>query len=230
MERRQIILAVVLLFSVATYFLPWFTAKVSFNGEVLTETSYGYYYVVPIVTPYFVPTGVFCVIGLVLSTISFKRMRRFQLLNIIAGILTLLGTISSFVYAFNVAASKVPSDSISWSVNVWGEYGMGLMFLFGLLIATIGAFQKLYGALRGLYVEMKPLVKIGVCGAGIICLIIGMAFITISIYSLVGGNVEFVIQEKTLTSEKGAIIFSGIGAIVLIIGALMTFVGFKKIK
>lgn len=230
MERRQIILAVVLLFSVTTYFLPWFTAKVSFNGEILTEASYGYYYVVPIVTPYFVPTGVFCVIGLVLSTISFKRMRRFQLLNIIAGILILLGTISSFVYTFNVAASKVPSDSISWSVNVWGEYGMGLMFLFGLLIAIIGAFQKLYGALRGLYLEMKPLVKIGVCGAGIICLIIGIAFIIISIHSLLGGNVQFFVQERMLTPEEGARFFLSVGTIVSIIGATLTVIGFKKMK
>lgn len=230
MEKRQIILAIVLLLSATTYFLPWFTVQVSFNGEVWTETSYGYYYVVPFVAPYTVSVGVLCVMGFILSAISFKLRQRFELLNIAAGIFILIGVAGSFIYTFSVAFSGVSPGKTSWSVNVWGEYGTGLMFLSGLLIAAIGAIQKLYGALKELYMEMKPLVKIGVCGIGIVVLILGMIFIAMSVYSLVGGNVQFVVQETVLPPEEGAKIFLTVGTIVLILGALVTFAGFKKIK
>jgi hypothetical protein len=77
---------------------------------------------------------------------------------------------------------------------------------------------------------MKPLVKIGVCVAGIACLIIGLAFVAISIYGLIGGNVQFIVQATVVSPEEGAKIFLIIGMIILGIGALATFEGFKKIK
>ena len=231
LEKHQIVLALLLLFSVLIYFLPWFIVKVSFNDEAYTEIIYGYYYVVPIVTPYNVPVGILCVIGSVLSAVSFEQTKKFWLFNVTGGILILTGIISSFIYTFNAISSKIPFGSTSWSVNVWAEYGAGLMLLFGSLIIIVGAFKKLRGAMRGLYVEMKPLVKIGVCGLGIVCLIIGIALIALSIYSLAGGTgITFTINERVVTAQEGGQIFSIIGVIMFLVGILFTYLGFKKMK
>lgn len=231
LEKRQIVLALLLLFSVLIYFLPWFIVKVSFNGEAYTEIIYGYYYVIPIVQPYNVPVGILCAIGSILSAVSFEWKKKFLLFNVTGGILILTGIISSFMYTFNAVSIKIPFGSTSGLVNVRAEYGAGLMFLFGSLIIIVGAFQKLRGALRGLYVEMKPLVKIGACGLGIVCLIIGIALIALGIYSLAGGTgITFTINERVVTAQEGGQIFSIIGVIMFLVGILFTYLGFKKMK
>ena len=143
----------------------------------------------------------------------------------------LAGIISSFIYTFTAVSSKIPFGSMSWSVNVWAEYGAGLMFISGSLIVIIGAFQTLYGALKGLYIEMGPLVKIGVCGLGVACLIIGIALIGLGIYGLAGGTgITFTINERVVSAQEGGQIFSIIGVITFLIGILFTYLGFKKMK
>ena len=231
LEKHKITLVVLLLIVFITYFLPWFTVEVSLNGQAYTETVYGCYYIIPMVAPYSVPTGILCVTGFILSIISLKRTRRFLSFNVAGGILILAGVIISFLYTFIAISSKIPFNSISWSINVWAEYGAGLMFLSGLLIAVIGAFQKLYGALKGLYIEMGPLVKISVCGLGVSCLIIGIALIGLGIYGLAGGTgITFTINERVVTAQEGGQIFSIIGTAISLIGIALSYIGFKRVK
>jgi len=74
-------------------------------------------------------------------------------------------------------------------------------------------------------------VKIGVCGLGITCLIIGIALIALGIYSLAGGTgIIFTINERVVTAQEGGQIFSIIGVITFLIGTLFTTLGFTKRK
>jgi len=98
MSRGQIVLAILLLLSIVSCFLPWLTAKVIIGEEDRSTTNYGYDYIVPLGARYSAPVAILGVIGFILSAYSFKAIERVRMLNVIAGILILVGAIAAFAY------------------------------------------------------------------------------------------------------------------------------------
>lgn len=141
MEKTQIILAILLVLSVISCFLPWMTADVTIGGQDRSSTNYGYEYIVPLGTRYTAPVAILSVLGFVLSAYSFRATQRIRMLNVIAGILILVGVIGAFAYTFSAAIAEA-TGSFNYSVNVFGEYGMGLEALFGFLMLIFGARAK----------------------------------------------------------------------------------------
>jgi len=162
MSKGQTVLAILLLLSIVSCFLPWITAKVRINGADHSTTNYGYDYIVPLGAPYTTSVSILNVLGFILSAFSFKvwqriarlspeekdteqgiqetfkATRRIRRLNAIAGILILIGVIAAFIYTSDAAIAKA-TGSVSYSVSVSAEYGMGLEALFGFLLIIIGA-------------------------------------------------------------------------------------------
>jgi hypothetical protein len=141
MEKTQTILAILLVLSIVSCFLPWITANVRIGGEDRSSTNYGYEYIVPLGTRYTAPVAILSVLGFILSAYSFKATQRIRMLNVIAGILILVGAIAAFAYTFSAAIAEA-TGSLNYSVNVLGEYGMGLEALFGFLMLIFGARAK----------------------------------------------------------------------------------------
>ena len=138
MTKGQIVLAILLLLSIVSCFLPWLSADVRIDGEETSTTNYGYDYIIPLGAPYTTPVAILSVIGFVLSAYSFKATERIKKLNVVAGILILIGAIAAFAYSSNAAFAEA-SGSLSYSISVLGEYGMGLEALFGFLMIIVGA-------------------------------------------------------------------------------------------
>jgi len=135
------LLAIVLVLSIVACFLPWLKMDAAILGEEqIKRDIYGYDYIVPLGAPYTAPVAILSVIGFILSAYSFKRIQRIRILNVVAGILILVGVIASFGYTASVAFADVFEKGGSF--NAWGDYGMGLEALFGLLMIIIGALQK----------------------------------------------------------------------------------------
>jgi hypothetical protein len=141
MERKQIVLAILLLVSIISCFLPWLTADVTIDGEARSTTSSGYEYIIPLGALYTAPVAILCVIGFILSAYSFRATQRTKMLNIIAGVLILIGVFAAFSYTSSVALGEA-TGSYNFSINVLFEYGLGLEALFGFLILIFGASAK----------------------------------------------------------------------------------------
>jgi len=141
MSKGQIVLAILLLLSIISCFLPWLTAKVVIGEEDRSTTNYGYDYIIPLGARYSAPVAILGVIGFILSAYSFKAVERVRMLNVIAGVLILVGAIAAFAYTTSAAMAEA-TGSLSYSINVWAEYGMGLEALFGFLMIIVGARTK----------------------------------------------------------------------------------------
>jgi len=135
------LLALVLVLSIIACFLPWLKMDADITGkEPIERDIYGYDYIVPLGVPYTAPVAILNVIGFILSAYSFKWIQRTKMLNVVAGILILVGAMASFGYTTSVAFADVSNKGGSF--HAWGEYGMGLEALLGFLMIIIGAKQK----------------------------------------------------------------------------------------
>jgi hypothetical protein len=143
MEKGQTILAILLLLSIISCFLPWLTAKVVIDGEDRSTTNYGYQYIIPLGVRYTaMPMAILNVIGFILSAISFKAIERIRTLNVIAGILIMIGVALAFAHTLSAAMTAATGASRGYSIFVSAEYGMGLEALFGFLMIIAGALVK----------------------------------------------------------------------------------------
>jgi len=140
MSKIQIMLAIVLVLTIVALFLPWLNATTVVGGERVATINRGYDYIVPL-APYTAPVAVLCVIGLVLSAYSFKAETKVRKLNVIAGVLIIVGVIAAFAYT-TAAAMGAARGGLGGSINVSGSYGMGLTILFGFLMIIFGALAK----------------------------------------------------------------------------------------
>jgi hypothetical protein len=142
MEKGQTILAILLLLSIISCFLPWLTAKVVIDGEDRSTTNYGYQYIIPLGVRYTAMSmAILNVIGFILSAISFKAIERIRTLNVIAGILIMIGVALAFAHTLS-AAMTAATGAWGYSIFVSAEYGMGLEALFGFLMIIAGALVK----------------------------------------------------------------------------------------
>jgi hypothetical protein len=143
MGKVHVVLAVLLVLSIASCFLPWVTANVAIDGEAWLTTNYGYQYIIPLGAQYTAPVATLSVFGFFLSVYSYRMKRRTRMLNLMAGVLILIGAVAAFAYTFSSAiAQATGSSTYSYSVSVWGEYGMGLEALLGFLVIIAGARTK----------------------------------------------------------------------------------------
>jgi len=118
MEKAQTILAILLVLSIVSCFLPWITAKVTIDGEDRSTTNYGYEYIVPLGARYTAPVAILGVLGFILSAYSFKATQRIRMLNVIAGILILIGAIAAFAYTFSAAIAEATGSFNNLKRNV----------------------------------------------------------------------------------------------------------------
>jgi hypothetical protein len=141
MTKGQIVLAILLLLSIVSCFLPWLTASVSVDGEDRSRstTNYGYQYLVPMGVLYTAPVAILSIIGFVLSAYSFKATEKVRRLNMVAGVMILVGAIAAFAYTFTAALGEANGSLslLSFSVNVSADYGMGLELLTGFLMIIV---------------------------------------------------------------------------------------------
>lgn len=74
---------------------------------------------------------------------------------------------------------------------------------------------------------LRILVKL----AGVLLVLFGILFLAIGVYGLAGGTgVTFTINERLVTAQEGGQTFSIIGIIMLLIGIVLSYFGFKKMK
>lgn len=119
--KRLIALAVTLALNIIAYFQPWFTS----DGHVYL----GYNCTVPF--------GSLCVAGFIFSIASFRLRGHIRLLNLVAGILILLGV------ALTMAVSVVFEIFTKVMEGAYTtEYGVGLQAFFSLVLILVGIFQK----------------------------------------------------------------------------------------
>lgn len=143
MERDRILLAILLLLSVISCFLPWFTTKVTarhpWRDEEYTSTytNYGYDYIIPLGARYTAPVAILNVIGFILSAYSFKATERIRKLNVRAGVLILVGAIAAFAYTLYAYITE-PLTIALVTYELWPEYGLGLEAFFGFLMIIVG--------------------------------------------------------------------------------------------
>ena len=72
---------------------------------------------------------------------------------------------------------------------------------------------------------MKTLAKV----IGIIMLLVGIGLLAMGIYGLAGGTgVTFTINDRVVSAEEGGQIFAIAGIVALLIGAVLSYVGFRK--
>ena len=72
---------------------------------------------------------------------------------------------------------------------------------------------------------MKTLAKV----IGIIMLLVGIGLLAMGIYGLAGGTgVTFTINDRVVSAEEGGQIFAIVGIVALLIGAALSYVGFRK--
>jgi len=141
MSKTQIILAVVIVLAIVALFLPWVEVEVAVDSEYVSNTNYGYNYIVPQGAPYVAPMAILCVIGFILSAYSFKATNKIRKLNVIAGILIFIGPIAAFAYTSGTALTEA-SGAFSASISVVVAYGMGLEILFGIIMIILGVRAK----------------------------------------------------------------------------------------
>lgn len=74
---------------------------------------------------------------------------------------------------------------------------------------------------------MKTLAEV----IGIIILIVGIIAFGFGVYGLAGGTgVTFTINDRVVGAQEGGQIFAIIGIVALLIGAILTYVGFKRMQ
>jgi hypothetical protein len=72
---------------------------------------------------------------------------------------------------------------------------------------------------------MKTLVEV----IGIIMIIVGIILFAVGVYGLAGGTgVTFTINDRVVSAQEGGQIFAIAGIVVLLIGAALGYVGFKR--
>ena len=74
---------------------------------------------------------------------------------------------------------------------------------------------------------MKTLAEV----IGIILLIVGIIAFAFGVYGLAGGTgVTFTINDRVVSAQEGGQIFAIIGIVALLIGAVLSYVGFKRMQ
>ena len=74
---------------------------------------------------------------------------------------------------------------------------------------------------------MKTLVKV----IGILIVIVGIIFFAMGIYGLAGvTGVTFTINDSVASAQEGGQIFAIAGIVALLIGAVLSYVGFKRMQ
>ena len=74
---------------------------------------------------------------------------------------------------------------------------------------------------------MKTLAKL----MGVILVIVGIILFAVGIYGLTGGTgVTFTINDKVVSAQEGGQIFAIAGIVALLIGAVLSYVGFKRMQ
>lgn len=74
---------------------------------------------------------------------------------------------------------------------------------------------------------LRMLVKL----AGVLLVLFGILFLAIGVYGLAGGTgVTFTINERLATAQEGGQTFSIVGIVMLFIGIVLSYFGFKKMK
>jgi hypothetical protein len=139
----QLLVIVLLALSIVACLLPWVTANVRTEEQNISTTNYGYEYIAPLGAKYAAPVAILNVIGFLLVVYSFKATERTRMLNVIGGVLVLVGAVAAFYYTSMSALADV-RGSLNYSVSVGGRYGMGLEVLFGILIIIVGARTRDY--------------------------------------------------------------------------------------
>jgi hypothetical protein len=72
---------------------------------------------------------------------------------------------------------------------------------------------------------MKTLAEV----IGIMLVIIGIILFAVGIYGLAGGTgITFTINDRVTSAQEGGQIFAIAGIVVLLIGAVLSYVGFKR--
>jgi hypothetical protein len=135
--KEHIVLVVLIVLSIVACFLPWVTANVGTEDQTISTTNSGYEYMAPLGAKYTAPVAILSVIGFVLIAYSFRDTDRERMLIVLGGILILFGVVAAFMYTSSAAMSDT-SGSLSYSVDVEGQYGMGLEVLFSIVIIIVG--------------------------------------------------------------------------------------------
>jgi len=116
MKKRISLLATTLILCIIAYSMPWATTE--------TKTYSGWQSTIPF--------GAFCIVGFGLSGISFKFREHIRLLNIIAGVFIVLGTILFFGFM------RLFEFLVGWKIGS----GVTLEFLLGIALVIVGIIQK----------------------------------------------------------------------------------------
>lgn len=227
------LLASVLVLSIIACFLPWLKMDAAVVGEEpIKRDIYGYDYIVPLGAPYTAPVAILNVIGFILSGYSFKRIRRIRMLNVLAGLLILVGVATSFGYTTSVAFAVVLDKGGSF--HAWGDYGIGLEALLGFLMIIAGALYYFRFPKPTEIVVPAVIVQL----AGIVAILVGTVSTLWGVFGLTELLVEIRIKmsiyffdgievDKVLSAQD-FLIFSIVGIIVLLGGIAMTYISFKQ--
>jgi hypothetical protein len=121
-SRQIALLILAFTFSLVSYSLPWSKG----NGEIFT----GWQCTFPFGFPY--------LIGLVLSGLSFLLSRRRTILNVLAGIFVIFGTLGNLGL---IAVGEIVAGLAG--KRVVPAYGVGLGFLSGLILIIAGVLQRI---------------------------------------------------------------------------------------
>ncbi|MCJ7423597.1 hypothetical protein MUP01_04925 [Candidatus Bathyarchaeota archaeon] len=74
---------------------------------------------------------------------------------------------------------------------------------------------------------MKTLAEV----IGIIMVIVGIILFAVGIYGLAGGTgVTFTINDRVVSAQEGGQVFAIAGIVALLIGAVLSYVGFKRMQ
>ena len=67
--------------------------------------------------------------------------------------------------------------------------------------------------------------------AGIGFTIIGIVFFAVGIYGIAGGTaITFTINDRLITAQEGGQTFLVIGAVILVLGVGLNYLGFKRLQ
>ncbi|MEM2864608.1 MAG: hypothetical protein QXR65_05010 [Candidatus Bathyarchaeia archaeon] len=120
-DKRTILVVFAFILSLVSYSLPWAQG----NGRVFT----GWQCTVPLGFPY--------LMGLILSGLSLVIPRRRMILNILAGVFVILGTVGIISL---VTVGGLIAEIIGERMDL--AYGSGLGFLSGLTLIIVGVLQR----------------------------------------------------------------------------------------
>lgn len=74
---------------------------------------------------------------------------------------------------------------------------------------------------------LKTLVKVAAIGL----IFVGIIILAVGLYGLSGGSgVTFTINDRLVSAQEGGQIFSIIGIVMLLVGVLLGYFGFKKMQ